>query len=58
MNVLSRMVKLDEPAQLVKMPRLMFSNRQCFTVSPLEPAMNWVPAQMAICVFWKVRPSK
>ena len=31
---------LDEPAQLLKMPRLMSSKRQCFTVSPLEPAMN------------------
>jgi hypothetical protein len=29
-----------------------------FTVSPFDPAMNWVPAQMAMLVFLKVMPSK
>ena len=34
------------------------SNRQRFTVNPFDPAMNCVPAQIAICVFLNVMPSK
>ena len=34
------------------------SNRQRFTVSPFEPAMNCVPAQIAMSVFLNVMPSK
>ena len=34
------------------------SNRQRLTVSPFEPAMNCVPAQIAMSVLRNVSPSK
>ena len=42
----------------VKTPKPTFSKRHFFTVSPFEPAMNCVPAQIAISVFRIVTPSK
>ena len=35
-----------------------WSNLQRLTVRPFEPAMNCVPAQIAMLVFLKVIPSK
>ena len=57
-------VQVEDPASVERLLHQAFadhrqrSNREFFTVSPLDPAMNWMPARMATSEFRNVMPSK